>query len=184
MGRVIIGIDPGVYGAMVSIVDSDVGYMTGLPYLGNDLLATSLAITLRELQQNPAGENHVVVAYIEKPFVMPKQSGQDLIMINFGRILAAMEILGIAYEVVLPRAWKSKVLAGMDWQNKKTTTKNAKTGEIKTTSVKNTTAITTYCVRRYPSAVKDILQFAKKQQEGFFDAIGIARFGELKELGS
>jgi hypothetical protein len=118
--RLTFGIDPGIAGAIASLIDGEPGPILDMPTYEfkdqSEVDARVLARFMREtMAQHPGA---YVSACIERVRAMPagrnadgsqrKQGGQTMFVFgdNYGKPKAALEILGIPYTRAEPTSWK------------------------------------------------------------------------------
>jgi hypothetical protein len=97
----IIGIDPGMTGAIAFNEDSNIEFVENLPFKDNKINVLSLSEFLLEEPK----ARHI---FIEQPIYMPKQSSQSTATTagNYERILAIIEWAEIPYTEVRASEWK------------------------------------------------------------------------------
>jgi len=100
----IIGIDPGARGALVSLDHNDHLLM---PLQAGRLVDVG-AVQDWLIQQN------AVHAYIERQQARGNQAGQGLVMWNFGRLTAVLDLCGVPYEILTPQRWQGVFGVGGD----------------------------------------------------------------------
>lgn len=118
--RLTFGIDPGISGAIATLIDGEPGPIIDMPKYSikdqSEVDARALANFLREVMAQHPGA--YVSACIERVRAMPagrnedgshrKQGGQTMFVFgdNYGKPKAAFEILGIPYTRAEPMTWK------------------------------------------------------------------------------
>lgn len=100
--RVVLGVDPGKKGHMAFLGLPDGPIVISLPYDGSDLDVCALRSIL--IAHRPD------IAVVEQAGLMPRQRGSRTILVNYGRVLAALNLLGIGVEEVLPQKWQRVML--------------------------------------------------------------------------
>lgn len=169
--RLTFGIDPGLSGAIVTLVDDEPGPMLDMPTFhngtGNEVDAGALSDWIRDLRQKHRGA--YISACIEQVRAMPnKQRGEHRTMgaqssfnfgDGFGQVKAVFRVLGIGPEMVEAQAWKRHM--GLLKQEKD--------------------AARLLAIRRFPNAA-DRLQ--RKKDCGRADALLIALWYENTRLGA
>jgi hypothetical protein len=170
--KVILGIDPGISGAIAILADGTPAGFVDMPIKerlglagGNEVDGAVLGAALRGIFQNHQGAHFV--AYLEKVNAMPsfgkgeeRRSMGSTSAFNFGegfgKVKCALEILGIPFELITPNVWKRRL------------------GFLGT--AKDVTR--TSALQRYPQIAHDL---ARKKDSGRADALWIARYGEVVE---
>ena len=156
---IIVGVDPGQKGGLAIMKD---GACTGhpMPLAGKEVDTRAVAdLVMGEYDlvlEDPS--NHILVV-VEKVHAMPKQGVSSTFKfgLNYGRILGAIEALGLRYELVTPQAWKKAILAGTN---------------------KGKTAAVEFVHRRYPS-VNLMPGRMRTHHDGIADAVCLAEYGRL-----
>ena len=165
---IIVGVDPGQKGGLAIMKD---GACTGhpMPLAGKEVDAravTDLLMREHEMVRDEVANQHFYVSpadnilvVVEKVHAMPKQGVSSTFKfgLNYGRILGAIEALGLRYELVTPQAWKKAILAGTD---------------------KGKTAAVEFVHRRYPS-VNLMPGRMRTHHDGIADAVCLAEYGRL-----
>ena len=97
-----VGIDPGLGGGVAALHNNVVGELHALPMpiLNRAIDTTALTLYLKKLRASDD-----VVAAIERQGYRPKQAGVETLLTNYGRLLAALELAFIPYEVVTAPVW-------------------------------------------------------------------------------
>jgi Holliday junction resolvasome RuvABC endonuclease subunit len=114
IGTYAIGIDPGKTGGIALIQVEAHGFRlvsaTRMPIDANERIDVLALVSLLE-KISPTPYRQV---FIEKAFAGVGQMGTRVtsftIGLNYGRILAALDLAGIEYTEIMPRNWQSKVL--------------------------------------------------------------------------
>ena len=160
--RTIIGIDPGMKGA-IAVVTSGVGRrdvrVHPLPHIGKELdhqrLIEMLLDPLQIHQHVDQAESFLAV--IEKVHSMPRQGVASSFKFGrqYGEILGILAALEIHTVQVTPQAWKKKVLAGQNWKGDKK-------------------ASIQYVQRRYPKLSLLPTPRSRVPSDGMADAVCIA----------
>ena len=108
--RLTFGIDPGLSGAVATLVDGEPGDAIDMPtrMVGewNEVDAHALAKWIRE--QRAAHSGAYVSACIEKVGARPTDGGTSAFRFgeSSGKVKAVLEALGIPYTRAIPRVWK------------------------------------------------------------------------------
>lgn len=113
----IIGIDPGVSGAVAFFPPHDVAWVHDMPVTkasrgktALDVYGEQLRAMLAILQLYPTS-----AAYVEQVQSRPRQAGQFAFGMNYGRVLGVLEALGIPIVHVPSSKWKPALgLRGAD----------------------------------------------------------------------
>ena len=102
----IIGIDPGVSGAVAFIRDDDTAYVLDMPTTraqrGRSALDVNGSLLFDALFLSDSRD----VAYVEQVQSRPRQAGQFAFGVNYGRVLGVLEALGIQIVHVPASKWK------------------------------------------------------------------------------
>lgn len=165
--RVTFGVDPGLHGAVATLIDGEPGPIFDMPVLQvgdrGEVDAFVLADFVRQIRRAHSGA--YFSACIERVRAMPaegrRQGAQSSMNFgdNYGKAKAVFEVLGIPLSRAEPASWKRRF--GL-------------TGEDKDAS-------RILALRRFPS-VAQYLQ--RKKDHGRADALWIALFHEQKHIGS
>lgn len=117
--RLTFGIDPGLTGAIVTLLDGEAGPMIDMPTRRVDgwgeIDARALAIFIRE--QRAAHPGAYVSACVEKVGAMPGDGGTSAFRFGetSGGIRFTLDVLGIPYTRAIPAMWKRQFsLIGKD----------------------------------------------------------------------
>ena len=102
----IIGIDPGVSGAVAFIRDDDTAYVLDMPTTRSQLGKTALDVNGSLLFDALFLSDSRDVAYVEQVQSRPRQAGQFAFGVNYGRVLGVLEALGIQIVHVPASKWK------------------------------------------------------------------------------
>lgn len=112
--RLTFSIDPGISGAIITLIDGEPGPMMDMPkYMIKDkseVDAHALAAFIRTQREQNRGA--YVSACIERVRAMPtegrKQGGQTMMQFgdNYGKAKAVLEVLDIPYTRAEPASWK------------------------------------------------------------------------------
>lgn len=112
--RVTIGVDPGMTGALATLIDGDAGPILDMPTRRvdgkNEVCARTLSAWLRDLRAAHPGAN--VEACLELVSAAPmggrRQGTASMFAFGegYGQIKAVLEVLGIPYTRVTPAVWK------------------------------------------------------------------------------
>lgn len=104
-----LGIDPGKQGAWGLIAENGNGlWVEDLPYIANRLDIHAL---LGAWRMQMGEDLSSVRAAVEHPLAFVNQSPTFNLTsgTNYGQVLGALAVCGIAFEEVMPNAWKSKM---------------------------------------------------------------------------
>ena len=113
--RVVIGIDPGLTGAVATLLDGEPGPMLDMPTRRvdgtNEVAARTLAVWLRELRAaHPGAFVMVCLEHVSAAPMAGRRQGTSS-MFNFGdgfgQIKAVLDVLGLPVVRVRPVTWKS-----------------------------------------------------------------------------
>ena len=100
----IIGIDPGKRGALASLYSDD--YLL-MPLQAGRVVDVG-AVQDWLIQQDATH------AYIERQQARGRQAGQGLVMENFGRLTAVLDLCGVPYTIIDPKVWQGVYGVGGD----------------------------------------------------------------------
>jgi crossover junction endodeoxyribonuclease RuvC len=159
----IIGIDPGLGGALVIMTPTASYYPAyqTMPTIGAEkgkILNLGVIIELLSLWNNGT-----VAVYLENVHSMPQQGVAS--SFKFGRGLGQVEgicaALNLPVHYVTPQAWKKLILAGLDWRGNKAMT------------------------LQYAKSAWPRIEWPRNQQTaiGIADALCIAEFGRREQMG-
>lgn len=122
--RVVIGIDPGLRGAICALDVAPSGSIQSVRLwkmplkrvgkkLTNEVDVLALAALLAPLRSAaaPGGMAREAKVLIEEIIPMPKQGviGTQTVGKNFGRLTACLEVLSFNYELVRPQKWQARI---------------------------------------------------------------------------
>ena len=94
------GVDPGLKGG-VAILENRLPVWAGkLPYIGKQVDVSGLRALIEIYQPDEIR--------VERQSIRQRQAGAMTIGSNFGRILAVVELSGVAHRVPTPSTWKAK----------------------------------------------------------------------------
>ncbi len=157
--RLTFGIDPGLTGAIVTLLDGVAGPMIDLPTRRVDgwgeIDARALAIFIRE--QRAAHPGAFVSACVEKVGAMPGDGGTSAFRFGetSGGIRFTLDVLGVPYTRAIPAVWKRQFsLIG-----------------------KEKDAARQLAIQRFPEAAH---MLTRKKDNGRADALLIALYGEQR----
>ena len=157
--RLTFGIDPGLTGAIVTLLDGVAGPMIDMPTRRVDgwgeIDARALAIFIRE--QRAANPGAYVSACVEKVGAMPGDGGTSAFRFGetSGGIRSTLDVLGIPYTRAIPAVWKRQFsLTGKDKD-----------------------AARQLAILRFPEAAH---MLTRKKDNGRADALLIALYGEQR----
>lgn len=163
--RLTFGIDPGLSGAVVTLVDGEPGPMLDMPVMAgethNEVDAVRIAEFIQEQRRHHAGASFS--AAIERVRAMPakgrKQGAQSSMNFGegFGTVKTTLRLLRLRFELVEPASWKRRYgLLGTEKD-----------------------AARVLAMSRFPTAAKDL---HRKRDSGRADALWIALFHEQVHL--
>ncbi|MFA5266309.1 MAG: hypothetical protein WC378_21000 [Opitutaceae bacterium] len=167
--RYTLGIDPGVSGAIACLDENQkLCWVLDMPVMtlsGTKQQVNGAEITRffkENLTRGSSGNFLDVLAYVELVHTMPGQGGssQGNFMMSYGKVLGALEALGIPYRLVTPQSWKRR--AGVPGK---------KTGPDGKKNI-NADMSRTLAQQLYPDAPLGL-----KKHVGRADAILIAKYG-------
>ena len=157
--RLTFGIDPGLTGAIVTLLDGEAGPMIDMPTRRVDgwgeIDARALAIFIRE--QRAAHPGAYVSACVEKVGAMPGDGGTSAFRFGetSGGIRFTLDVLGIPYTRAIPAVWKRQFsLIGKDKD-----------------------AARQLAIQRFPEAAHMLI---RKKDNGRADALLIALYGDQR----
>jgi len=163
--RLTFGIDPGLSGAVATLIDGEAGPFLDMPTFhngtANEVEATALADFIRQVRSDHAGAH--VSACIERVRAMPDRGGGNVRKMGaqssfnfgdgFGQVKCAFRVLGIKPLLVEAQSWKRHYgLLGTDKD-----------------------AARLLAIRRFPDAAQ---RLARKKDQGRADALLIALWHE------
>ena len=166
--RYVLGIDPGVSGAVACLRDDKLAWVENMPTMAlsgskQQVNGAELSRLFKDrLTRLSTGSFTDVIAYVEYVSARPGQgssSGFNFGM-SYGKLLGVFEALGIPYKLVTPQVWKKR--AGVPGK---------KASEDGKRNI-NADMARTVCQQLYPGAPLGL-----KKDIGKADAILIARFG-------
>ncbi|KRD71425.1 hypothetical protein [Lysobacter sp. Root96] len=167
--RLTFGVDPGLTGAIATLLDGEPGPILDMPTFhngtANEVDALAIAVFIKQLRAEHPGT--YVSACIERVRAMPDRAGGNVRKMGaqssfnfgdgFGQVKAAFRVLGIQPVFVEARSWKSTMgLIGFD------------------KDVARQLAIS-----RFPAAAMDL---QRKKDGGRADALLIALWHDRKQL--
>lgn len=169
--RLTFGIDPGLTGAVATLIDGEPGPVLDMPTMdlgqGAEVDARAVAIFIRE--QRAAHPGAHVAAVIERIHARPMRDKDGKAMEGgkarhslaegYGQLKATIRVLGIPLELVQPAIWKRSLRL---------------LGQPKD-------AARLLAIARFPSAQKVL---SRKKDNGRADALLIALWHENTQLGS
>jgi hypothetical protein len=157
------GIDPGLSGAIVTLIDGEPGPMIDMPTqtIGdwNEVDGAGVARFLRE--QRAAHPGAYVSACIEKVGARPNDGGTTAFRFgeSSGKVKAVLESLGIPYSRAIPAVWKRRFgLIGTDKD-----------------------AARQLALVRFPSVAAEL---KRKKDNGRADALLLALWHESSQIGT
>lgn len=160
---VTFGIDPGLSGAIATLIDGEPGPMLDMPThtVGdwNEVDAAALARFIRE--QRAAHPGATFSACIEKVGARPSDGGTSAFRFgeSSGKVKAVLESLGIPYSRAIPAVWKRRFgLIGTDKD-----------------------AARQLALVRFPSAAAEL---RRKKDNGRADALLLALWHESSQIGT
>ncbi len=159
--RVTFGIDPGLSGAIVTLLDGEPGPMLDMPTVQvgdwREVDAAALSAWMRTVRAQHPGANFS--ACVEKVSARPSDGGTSAFRFGegYGQIKAVLSVLGIEYSRAIPAVWKRHMgLIGTDKD-----------------------AARLLAIKRFPSAEP---QLRRKKDSGRADALLIALWHESTQL--
>ncbi|QNH21237.1 hypothetical protein HEP73_02149 [Xanthomonas sp. GW] len=161
--RLTFGIDPGLTGAIATLIDGEAGLILDMPtaQVGDwrEVDARALALWIRE--QRAAHPGAYVSACIEKVGAFPGDGGTSAFRFgdSYGGARAVLQVLGIPYTRAIPAVWKRRF--GLLGQDKD--------------------AARLLALQRFPSAA-DALK--RKKDNGRADALLLALYHEQGDVGA
>lgn len=161
--RLTFGVDPGLSGAIVTLVDGEPGPMLDMPTRRvdgwNEVAADQVSQFIREQRRQHVGA--YVSACMEKVGARPGDGGTSAFRFgeSSGKIKAILEVHGIEYGLAIPAVWKRHM--GLLKQEKD--------------------AARVLAIRRFPGAAD---RLARKKDGGRADALLIALWYENTKLGA
>jgi crossover junction endodeoxyribonuclease RuvC len=147
-----IGIDPGMNGALVALVDKGPVIVSKMPLAGSEIDARAVATWLADLTMR----SDDVVAVVERVHSMPKQGIASTFKFGtgWGMIRGVLAALGVRTELVPPQTWKAGILQG---------------------TLKDKQAAIAWCRSSYPN-VQLILPGCRGPHDGIADALCMADY--------
>lgn len=159
--RVTFGIDPGLSGAVATLLDGEPGPILDMPTMlvgdWNEVDAATLAKWLRGIRAEHAGAHFS--ACVEKVGAMPQDGNTSAFRFgeSSGKPKAVLEALGIPYTRAIPKSWKKHFgLIGTDKDEARL-----------------------LAIRRFPSVAE---QLRRKKDGGRADALLLALWHENTQL--
>jgi hypothetical protein len=156
----ILGIDVGLQGGYALMLEDKLLNINILPIHEKKISVKALKRLLGNFKDIADTD---LIVYVERPFLA--QASNDTIYINYGRIVACLELLEIEYKEVRPQQWQKAL-------------------ELKKTG-RGDKPSTRYIPVKYPSHNFDRSEWFKtnkpKIHDGVTDAVCIAEFGVLEE---
>ncbi len=106
----IVGIDPGLEGAVAVLEDGFLNDAFDLPHVDKVLDARELAVRLQEMNLDPTTSSS---SSGSPPFPRTARSGTSKLGYSFGCISGVVKSLGLAMDTTAPAMWKKRLgLAG------------------------------------------------------------------------
>src|SRR5690606_16712716 len=108
--RVTFGIDPGLSGAVVTLIDGEPGPMLDMPVVQvgdwREVDAAVMAAWIRNVRAQHPGADFA--ACVEKVSARPGDGGTSAFRFGegYGQIKAVLGVLGIPYSRAIPASWK------------------------------------------------------------------------------
>lgn len=108
--RITFGIDPGLSGAVATLIDGDAGPILDMPTLQvgdwREVDAAALAAWIRDVRGQHAGADFS--ACVEKVSARPGDGGTSAFRFGegYGQVKAVLGVLGIPYSRAIPAVWK------------------------------------------------------------------------------
>lgn len=112
MSKTIIGIDPGLSGAICVLNDGDVKIYP-MPVIGKALNEPAIRILLYDIALMSGGN---VSVGIEEQYFMLKQTGVKATLTNYGILRGICAGLRLSYIYFTAREWKPIILKGLQWK--------------------------------------------------------------------
>lgn len=107
--REYIGIDPGLTGAIATIVDRHIEVYP-MPVIGKVVDGRHLRLMLSNF------DSLSTLVGIEEQYYVPGQRGVKTNLVNFGKIQGVCDGLPLSYIIFNAKEWKSVILKGLPWQ--------------------------------------------------------------------
>jgi len=124
MSKTIIGIDPGLDGAIAVFEDNFLTHVCPMPILKSTGKKIIRSLDMREIKDklDMLREHQEILVVIEKVHSMPKQGVASTFKfgLGYGQIQGICVGLGIPFILVTPQQWKKVVLNGYGWKGDKT----------------------------------------------------------------
>lgn len=168
MEKVLIGIDPGLDGAVAVLAWAPpvlgLTLAVVMPITGTEKGREVNVMDLRHLLQGFRGDSGNTIVVMESVHAMPGQGVSSSFKFGktLGQIDATVKCCRLPLIYVTPVAWKKKVLAGMNWKG-------------------NKAASIQYCLNRHPGRQLKRTEKCKGPHDGICDAICIAEYGRFHE---
>lgn len=159
MLKIIIGIDPGLNGAIVGINNSKIMFKTVMPTLNTPKKEYNINELVNIFNMLKSNDN-IELAVIEKQGVRPISGKRACFLTGGGYYLlkGILTALEIPYEVVNPQTWMKEF-------------------SIKSKDKKGSVL---FCLSKYPSVDFTVTERSKKPHDGITDAVCIALYGERR----
>ncbi|MGX9710006.1 hypothetical protein [Stenotrophomonas maltophilia group sp. LNF259] len=159
--RLTFGIDPGLTGAIVTLLDGEPGPMVDMPVMDGEVDARAVAAFLR--QQRDAHPGAVIAVALERIHARPMRNDEGKaiegsvarhnLAEGFGQLKATVRLLGLHLVLVQPSVWKRRFdLSG----------KSKDAGRV-------------LAIQRFPAAAT---QLQRKKDNGRADALLIGLYGD------
>ncbi|WOB24761.1 MULTISPECIES: hypothetical protein [Xanthomonas] len=117
--RLTFGIDPGLSGAVATLIDGEAGPVLDMPTVQvgdwREVDAGALAAWMRQIRSEHSGA--YISACIEKVGARPQDGGTSAFRFgeSYGQARAVLQVLGIPYSRAIPAVWKRRFgLIGKD----------------------------------------------------------------------
>lgn len=161
--RLTFGIDPGLTGAIVTLLDGEAGPMIDMPVMDGEVDARAVAGFLRH--QRDANPGVVITVALERIHARPMRNDEGKaiegsvarhnLAEGFGQLKAIVRLLGLHLVLVQPSVWKRQFsLSG----------KGKDAGRV-------------LAIQRFPSAAAEL---KRKKDNGRADALLIALYGDQR----
>ncbi len=165
--RLIFGIDPGLTGAIVTLLDGEPGPMVDMPVMDGEVDARGVATFLRH--QREANPGVSIAVALERIHARPMRNAEGKavegsvarhnLAEGFGQLKAVVRLLGLQLLLVQPSVWKRRFdLSG----------KGKDAGRL-------------LAIQRFPAAAA---QLQRKKDNGRADALLIALYAEHTHGGA
>lgn len=163
-GPYVVGVDPGLAGGIAALG------IDGTTLAAGPMPIARLGKNRREIDAGALAEFFGAMPWppslvvVERAFGMRGQgAGASFSFgLGFGKVLGAIETLGLPHQLVTPQAWKKSILAGTD---------------------KSKEAAVAYCRKRFPSVDLRPTELSKVPSDGIADALCLAEWARRLAVG-